>query len=94
MERHEHHEVGHMGRLEHPAFKVEDDQLRGALFALQRKYSSNGPLHIGHNGKQVVAGADRAGHIYGGTVPYAEVERRRARNRTARKSRRINRRAA
>lgn len=81
-------------RLEHPAFKVEDDHLRGALFALQRKYSSNGPLHVGHYGKRVVSIGERAGHIYGGTVPYAEVERRRARNRMARKSRRINRRAA
>src|SRR5688500_3121431 len=30
-------------------------------------------------------------HVYGGTVPYATVQRRRAANRTARKSRRVNR---
>lgn len=83
-----------MERLEHPAFKVEPGPARGALFALQRKYSSNGPLHVGHNGKHVVSIGERAGHIYAGTVPYAEVERRRAKNRVARKSRRINRRAA
>lgn len=36
----------------------------------------------------------RMSHIYAGTVPYAEVARRRRRNKVARRSRRVNRLAA
>lgn len=40
-----------------------------------------------------LARTKRPGETYAGTVPYAEVQHRRARNRVARESRRINRRA-
>lgn len=44
------------------------------------------------NGLQILLGLNRTGkHIYGGTVPHAEVKRRRKANKTARASRRRNR---
>jgi hypothetical protein len=46
-----------------------------------------------NNGLQILLGLNRTGkHIYGGTVPYAETQRRRKANKTARASRRTNRR--
>lgn len=43
-------------------------------------------------GKGILAGLNKTGkHIYGGTVQAHEKARRRARNKTARKSRRQNR---
>jgi hypothetical protein len=46
-----------------------------------------------NNGLQILLGLNRTGkHIYGGTVPYAEIQRRRKANKTARASRRTNRR--
>lgn len=40
---------------------------------------------------QIILGALQRKHLYAGTVPVDEVARRRAKNRQARKSRRINR---
>jgi hypothetical protein len=46
-----------------------------------------------NNGLQILLGLNRIGkHIYGGTVPHAETQRRRKANKTARASRRTNRR--
>lgn len=39
----------------------------------------------------LIALSGRNGHTYGGTVPAAEVAKRRAKNRVARASRRVNR---
>lgn len=46
----------------------------------------------GNRGLAILLGlSNRAKHVYGGTVPAAEVARRRAKNKAARKSRRANR---
>jgi len=44
--------------------------------------------------RQVLYALQFQSHIYAGTVPQAEIERRRQRNKVARRSRRINRLAA
>jgi hypothetical protein len=45
--------------------------------------------------RAILAGLNRTGrHVYGGTVPAAEVARRRKANRAARAARRVTRRAA
>lgn len=41
--------------------------------------------------QRLILNALQAKHIYAGTVPAAEVARRRAKNKAARRSRRINR---
>ncbi len=51
--------------------------------------SANGTGFLGY-----FARIDTLSPIYAGTVPYAEVQRRRARNKRARHARRINRLAA
>lgn len=43
----------------------------------------------GQRGKHFLVPQER--HVYGGTVPFETIQRRRAANRAARKSRRINR---
>ncbi|NKY60397.1 hypothetical protein [Nocardia flavorosea] len=42
-------------------------------------------------GRSILGGLQGFRHIYAGTVPPAEVQKRRARNKAARKSRRANR---
>lgn len=44
-----------------------------------------------HYGTVILATLQRGRHMYAGTVPPAEVARRRERNRVARRSRKINR---
>lgn len=43
------------------------------------------------SGDMIVALNQTSRHIYAGTVPRAEIDRRRAKNKVARRSRRINR---
>ncbi len=54
-----------------------------------KEQTPNGPAR----GLAILIGLNRTGrHMYGGTVPPAEVERRRAKNKAAKRARRMNRR--